>query len=155
MPRVTNTKYKEELNKVRDYINAGISEQNICKFMNISRPTFYRLKKRVIREIVKQNIIDPEQLEQETALYRKSLEDCYRINTYIAQDINKSASERTNASVTAAIARAEIVELVKKGAIPKNRVIEVRNHVMDREVVQIIPKDNPEPMLDDLKGKNS
>ena len=60
----------KQLNQFRELINTGTKEETIIQIMNISRPTYFRLKKRIIMDIVKQHVVDPSKLEVDTAYYR-------------------------------------------------------------------------------------
>jgi len=119
LAKVSRQSREKLTNEIRDLLNLGVSEDHIISHLKIGRATFFRYKKRVIKQIIKQWEPRDDEIEYQYAMLRKSLEDCYRINYQIANDIKKSPLARSKASEMFVVARAQLVRLAEKGPIFK------------------------------------
>jgi hypothetical protein len=120
--KISKEKVQELTLEIRRLIDLGLSDTQIIESYKgkIDRSTFYRYKKRIQKEIVKNYERESKDATQyEYAMMKKALEDCYRINYQIANDVKKSPRARIIASEMFVVARAQLVKLVEKGPIFK------------------------------------
>lgn len=132
-------------------VSKGLSNEDIIQKLSLDDATFFRYKKKVVKQIIKAFKPNPNEIEYNKAMLVKALEDCYSINKQIAEDPNVQPHERTAASEMFVVARAQLRKLSEQGYVKPQ--LPVKNYVHMGERVVQIPHDNPEPTLNSLVEK--
>jgi len=110
---------QREMEIIRKLINIdNLKDHEVISHLKIDERTFYRYKSRIRKYEMK--IWDKQNLDD--AKYQlgkliQSLEDGYIINKRISEDEKQPARDRTEATKTASIFRAQIAKLSKDGPI--------------------------------------
>ena len=109
---------RREQELVRRYIDKNLSDDEIIEQMQISEPTFYRIKKKLRNQITKtwekENI---DSIKHSKARLSRTLEYCYRETKKIIEDANVKTSDRIEAIKALDVLAAQIATLEEKGPI--------------------------------------
>ena len=127
---------RREQELVRRYIDKNLSDDEIIEQMQISEPTFYRIKKKLRQQITKTwEKENKDNTNNSHARLSRTLEYCYRETKKIIDDHNTKTSDRIEAIKTLDVLAAQIATLEDKGPIftptlPSNKVIPVTSKDM-------------------------
>jgi hypothetical protein len=106
-------------NQIRQLIEAGNSIDTILQLTKINRRTFFRYKKKIIKEIIKEYKPEPNSIEYEDSMVIKALEDCYNTNKAIMDNPRSSENARIAASEMSVVARVQLSKFRREGWIGK------------------------------------
>ena len=131
MGNVSRQEKAELEEKVKRFIEKGIPEDLIQRTCNISKSTYYRIYRKVIKSILKRFEPREDDIQVYYVLLQKSFEDAYNINKQIMDDPKASNLERSRASELTCVARAQQLKFAETGPtfrpqLPTARTIEVK-----------------------------
>jgi hypothetical protein len=103
--------------KIRDLLNEGKYDEDIIKGLHIGRATFFRYKKKVIRQYVREYQPNKQIIAESRAELLKTLEDGYQLNKKIMDNDMNSPTVRIQASEYCAVYKAQKTKLTEEGYV--------------------------------------
>jgi hypothetical protein len=121
--------------EIRQLLKDGNSIDYICTTLDINRRTFFRYKKKIIKEIIKEYKPEKNEVQIQHSLLRDRLEQAEQVNLQIMTNPSFSPMARSNASEKAVIYRVQLTKLTEEGYLNRPILPALPSLSMDRVVV--------------------
>jgi hypothetical protein len=109
--------------EIRQLLRDGNGVDYICETLDINRRTFFRYKKKVINEIVRQYKPQKNEVQIQHSLLRDTLEDGIEINRQIATNPSFTPIARSNSTDKMIIYRAQLTKLTEEGYLERPQLL--------------------------------
>ena len=105
--------------QIRQLLRDGNGVDYICTTLDINRRTFFRYKKRVINEIIREYKPQKNEVQIQHSLLRDTLEEGIEINRQIATNPSFTPIARSNSTDKMVIYRAQLTKLTEEGYLDR------------------------------------